>query len=124
MAGLGVGCVVTSVVAMVLALSLVWPIWAFVIEPWWGTRDLYEAADEARSRPYVEAAEVEFGGDLLLTDEYLVVTLTPDATAADARQLWCEVLLDVEGGWVEVSQDDDVVRPPGRRECADLAPTP
>jgi hypothetical protein len=97
-------------------------VWTWAIEPWWEARDLYRAADEARSRPYVEDAEVDLDW---FDGSSLAVRLTQDATAADAQELWCEVLLDADGGGIEVYRGyDDSFGSPKRKECARLEPAP
>ena len=95
---------IAAVMAVGLAFAAV-PVWIVVIEPWWNARGLYAAADEARSRPYVTAAEVYLDW---LDGDRLVVNLDPSVAGEDAMRLWCEVLLKIEsypdgaGPWVEV----------------------
>jgi hypothetical protein len=113
---------IASVVLVVLVLAIGLPLWGWSIAPWWEAQPLYAAAEEARSRPYVDDAEVYLDS---LDGNFLSVYLTPDATAADARELWCEVLLGAEGGWIEVSQGyDGEFGAPKRKECTALEPTP
>jgi hypothetical protein len=116
MGGLGVGCAAASVVLFMILLAVGLPLWGMVIEPWWEAQDLYRAADEALMRPYVQDADVYLD---FLDGNRLDVDLTPEATEADAADLWCEVLLGAKGGGVTVSQGyDGMFEAPKRKECA------
>lgn len=103
-----VAAIGVAVVFLVGLAFVVVPVWVFVVEPWWNARGLYAAADGARARPYVTAAEVRLDW---LDGNRLTVYVDPDARIDDARRLWCEVLLEVDGR-VQVYQGGSIAIPP------------
>lgn len=112
--------VIATLILVFAGLPVVLVAW-WLVEPLRASRPLYDAAVEAREHPFVLRA--------IVTDDpsggtHLAVGIRPDATEAQALQLWCGPLLALDAEVVAVYRDHRVgietVWPPEADSCPDM----